>query len=177
MKRTVWNTVGGGQLNEKILSDMEALAKMLVELNEHRESYRDLIRVVDDERVNKWRQGQLEKALTKDVALLREYHQMYLERQNMQIGDWVLTKAGVYMQVTVTRYGNEFQAVDSNGSHYCYLGKYTDYSGVCGNAYKKENFVLTDELKDGHCWFFHEGYAGGGRGVEAIMPFKVWKEI
>jgi hypothetical protein len=147
-------------------------ANMLMKLNEHSEVYRDMIRYRGE---NKFYADKLDRVVEVDAALLREYHAGYMSRKDMQVGDWARMKDGRYMQVTVS-WDESFQAF-GDGTHYCYLGKYTDYSGVCGDSYNKADFVLTDTCKPGNCWFFHEGHAGGGRGVQAVMPFKVWQQI
>lgn len=141
-------------------------AKMLMMVNEHAPVYKTLFACSAET---------VKSRIEEDASLLRKYHEAYIGRAKMQVGDWARTKDGRMMQVTVCN-SDTFQAF-GDGQHYCYLGEYTSYSGICGESYNKSDFVLTRECKPGSCWFFHGGLAGAHKGVDAVMPFKVWQEL
>lgn len=57
------------------------------------------------------------------------------------------------------------------------LNKYggTSYAGPLDTGVHTKDLIPTDETVVGEIWFFHEGYAGGGRGVHAKIEFRVYK--
>ncbi len=59
-----------------------------------------------------------------------------------------------------------------------YLG--SSGCGMSGTLYSSiplEKLRLTDEVKLGAVWFFNRGISGAGRGVDFMIPFRVYEVI
>jgi hypothetical protein len=148
----------------------EKLAKMLIEMNEHNPVYEKIIQNLYHDLLS----FSARKKIYEDVDLLISYQDYYyFKSSEIQIGDYVLLSDGNYMQVT----GVLYDKIQVSYGHYCCFGKSNSYSGTSDNLYNKSSFVLTDKMKVGKCWFFHEDISGEGREVQAVLNFKVWSEI
>lgn len=60
------------------------------------------------------------------------------------------------------------------GGSYYFGGTFCSYSGGLDPGVVKADLVATDETRDGTCWFFDEDIAGAGRGIEFVIPFRVF---
>lgn len=52
---------------------------------------------------------------------------------------------------------------------------YCSFSGSLSQAIPLEHFTVTDEAKDGSCWFFSNDWAYAHSGVYIRVPFRVWQ--
>lgn len=91
-------------------------------------------------------------------------------------GDFVRTKKGQLLRVTVSRNGETFQAYPSGSFHLDESG-YISMSGTCGNLYEASDFILSGEEELGSFWFW-DRYKGIGKGLgcHANAYFRVWAE-
>lgn len=59
-----------------------------------------------------------------------------------------------------------------------YLGKgYLDYSGGLDPIIPLAHIQEVSGKKDGACWFFDHDIKGAGRGVDTIIPCRMYKEV
>lgn len=59
------------------------------------------------------------------------------------------------------------------GSWYLGVG-YADFSGGLFGSVPASTMTLTEERREGRCWFFHHDYAGAHCGVDALALFRVY---
>jgi hypothetical protein len=110
-------------------------------------------------------------------SILRERLESF-NRPGVRVGDWLKCdppdpRCPVYTRFTYD-YGDGIQTGGQDGSFY-FAGSYMSYSGGLDPGIAIADLVLTDEVKEGSCWFFDEGISGAGRGVHFQVPLRVFK--
>ncbi len=94
-----------------------------------------------------------------------------------RVGDWIIMLDGTErrfthdwddcIQTTHPKFGL--------GSFFIY-GPTMSYSGSLDSAIHKNNIALTNEIKQGQCWFFKHDMAGAHRGVYLSVECRVYKQ-
>lgn len=51
---------------------------------------------------------------------------------------------------------------------------FVSFSGALYNGVRADALIPTTELRDGSVWVFHHDWPGAGRGVDAVVPFRVY---
>lgn len=101
-----------------------------------------------------------------------------------RVGDFVIMPDGQYRRFThnhgkhglQTTCGSDNADASRSGGASFYLGHFgMDYSGGLDPCVKQENLVLTEEVRDGHAWFFHHDRARAHNGVEFTVPCRVYR--
>lgn len=59
------------------------------------------------------------------------------------------------------------------GSYYLGSG-YVSMSGSLGDWIAATRLTLTDETREGSCWFFHHDHARAHNGVTVTIPFRIY---
>ena len=85
-------------------------------------------------------------------------------------GDYVVFADGVTRRVSDTTFGVQ----TSDGGSWYFEAGICSFSGGLYSGVPRESLTLTSETRDGSVWFFHHGIPGGGRGVDAVAPFRVY---
>lgn len=96
--------------------------------------------------------------------------------QGPLVGDYVITPKG-YLRFTYD-WGAEIQTTVRPGydaSFYIDKSGYMSFSGSLDPSVQKDRLELTDEIKDGSCWFFSHDYTEAHNGVHVTVPCKVYR--
>lgn len=109
-------------------------------------------------------------------GLLKERLEKWDKIKTIRVGDYLLLKGEETLRRVAHDYGDAVQPSTGNGSLYFGDG-YMEYSGGLDGLIKNENLALTDEIKEGDCWFFDKNIPGAGRGIQFTVPCRVWKEV
>ena len=118
-----------------------------------------------------------------DEDLFLEMEKEYNEIKEIRIGDWIRFKDGKMNRVThIWDFRDEGLGlkVQSGGSEFgsFYFGHgYISYSGGLDPGVKGDTLELTDDVKYGQIWFFHNTFPMADNGVYRMMKFRVFKEI
>lgn len=113
-----------------------------------------------------------------DVVEFQRRQEAIRKRTKPAEGDWVHRLDGSFERISVVHgdwhlqvggYAGSSVYINSNGTG--------SYSGGCGDVIKHENLVDSGAYKPAACWMFHHQSSGAGRGVNAVLEFKVWKEV
>lgn len=96
-------------------------------------------------------------------------------------GDFVLFVDGVTRRVShvwdwaADAAGPAIYDVQTSDGGSWYLGEgYASFSGTLYRSVPASTMTLTDERREGRCWFFHHNFWGADRGVDVQATFRVF---
>jgi len=99
-------------------------------------------------------------------------------RAGARVGDWLKLDPPDPRCPAYTRFthdwGDSIQTGGQDGSFYLGNG-YLSYSGGLDPGISHGDLLLTDDVKEGSCWFFDGDMSGAGRGVGFRVPMRVFK--
>lgn len=107
-----------------------------------------------------------------DQEIRRKRIALWDKVEGPRVGDFVYRKSGELHRFTVLR--GSVQAAD--GGSFYFGGTYMEFSGGCGPLINLSAVRLTDETRDGACWFFSHHEVGPGNGVTTTIPCRVYRE-
>jgi hypothetical protein len=91
-----------------------------------------------------------------------------------KVGDYIRTIDSRLLRFTI----NSDDSLQAYRSGSFYLGHNgCDFSGACGDSYRKYRLIETGERKEGSVWFFDGDQWGAGRGHNTKAIFTVWEEV
>lgn len=99
-----------------------------------------------------------------------------LARESLQgprIGDYILFPTGQLERFSHDC-GHGLQT-SPGGSFYIFGCGESSFSGGLNPTTPLENLELTSATLMGNFWFFHHGFAGAHRGVDCLVPCRVYK--
>jgi hypothetical protein len=114
-----------------------------------------------------------------DQQILNGRVEQYNEKAGPRVGDWVLLVGEKEMRRLTYDWGDSIQTgcvAGDSGSFYLGNG-YISYSGALDPSIPKAELIQVDETRGGRVWIFHRDFAQAGGGVEASIPFRVFKQI
>jgi hypothetical protein len=94
------------------------------------------------------------------------------------VGDYCIRQSGEVCRLayeTKDRF-NVTHKVMKGSFHLHDLGTMS-YSGAFPETVRKADLVARGDLRSATCWMFHHGISGAGRGVDVIMPCRVFVEV
>lgn len=112
-----------------------------------------------------------------DTALLAARIEQWNSHQGPRVGDYVITSKGLLrftydwddtIQTTSRGFGGSFYISESG---------YMDYSGGLDSGVPKTALELTEETRDGACWFFSHDYRTAHNGVDVVVPCRVYRLV
>jgi len=114
----------------------------------------------------------------KDKAILAERIKVWESRTDgPRVGDYVITSKGLLrlthdwgdmIQTTVKGYSYDV-------SFHLSRDGYMSFSGSLDPGVPKDRLILTDEVREGTCWFFSYDYAEAHNGVRVTVPCRVYR--
>ena len=110
----------------------------------------------------------------KNVANLAAFMAAYDKREGPREGDWIRHPSGYMSRITADWESH----VQPGGAKY---GRYhlnqhgASYSGSCEPCIPVSGLRKTEEVKDGSVWIWDRGFSGAGRGVDFVVPFRVYE--
>lgn len=108
---------------------------------------------------------------TRDAATVREHMASLDERTGPRVGDFVRFADGILRRISYD-WGDGVQTSDGGSFH---LGAYgVSFSGALYGTVPTDSLTLSDEVKTGDVWVFHNGLPGAGRGVHFQPEFRVY---
>lgn len=127
-----------------------------------------------------WKE-EMEKTQRENHPLFRKLEAKYNKIDGIRVGDWVKHK-GTMSRVTYIwrdETGKPVQ-VQTGGSKYgsFFLDDgYISYSGSLDSGFEvqKSKVKKLPYLRDGMVWIWKGGFAGGGRGINYMMKFRVFE--
>lgn len=111
-------------------------------------------------------------------TIKKERAEKFAVHTKPQVGDYLVF--GYHDKRRITQvwgsdeHGYAYQTGSIGGSYHLGDG-YTSFSGGLDPAIPGEQIIDTGEREDARFWFFSEGIAGAGRGVDVTIPVRVWK--
>lgn len=130
---------------------------------------------------DEWVRPMLAKADAADAIILAERQRGLDQREGIDVGDFILDgdkvlrvthNWGDSVQTTCRRY-----SVSEDASFYLGEDGYVSFSGGLDPAIPKTRFELTDERRDGSCWFFSQNMSMAHNGHHVTAKWKVWRLI
>ena len=114
-----------------------------------------------------------------DEKILLEQIALWDKRRGPRVGDWCLLLDGTARRFTHD-WGDFLQTTTEPAGKFgasFYFGKgYMEFSGGLDRAINAAEFELTEETRDGSCWFFHHGEARAYNGIQTNVPCRVYKQ-
>ena len=123
-----------------------------------------------------WKE-QIKQKQKDNRTLFNKLKKKFNSEKGVRVGDYVKHK-GKYTRVTyIWEHDGQAQTGGSKLSSYHLGNGYTSYSGGLDSGHNIKNLKLTKEKRLGQVWIWDRGLAGGGRGVDFMMQFKVFKVV
>lgn len=91
-----------------------------------------------------------------------------------KVGDYIRTLDGELLRFTIDN-GDSLQAFYGGSFYLSQSG--CDFSGTCGESFKKYKLVETGERRKGPVWFFSNGEVKAHNGYYTDAEFSIWEEI
>lgn len=113
------------------------------------------------------------EAAENDLKIISERVKVRNEIKELLVGDVVLLPDG--QSVIVSYIWEDTAQTSASGSLHLGSSGRISFSGGLDSGIKKSDLILTEKTEFRTIWIFHEGYAGGSRGVYSKIPFKVYR--
>lgn len=114
----------------------------------------------------------------RDAAILAERTVAYDQTPGPRDGDFVSFADNVTRRISYIwrdENGTPLSIQTSDGGSY-YLGNgYVSMSGSLYSGVKPDTLTQSEEQRNGSIWFFHHDWWTAGNGIDAIMPFRVFR--
>jgi hypothetical protein len=118
-----------------------------------------------------------DKHVAEDAGIIAKRMAALDAMPGMRVGDFLRLKDGTLARVAY-HWGHCVQPSCSRHSGSFYLADgYVSYSGGLDASISITEFRLTGETDCGLVWIFHRNFIGAGRGVDAVVPFRVYEQI
>lgn len=113
----------------------------------------------------------------RDEAIRQARIEVWQSLLEPRVGDFVHMADGTLRRFTHDA-GDRLQVTckGSSGSFY-FGGSHCSYSGSLDPAVPKADLQLTANMRDGAVWFFHHGQPGAHRGVQCVIPCRVYRQL
>lgn len=112
-----------------------------------------------------------------DEILLTRYTALN-KQQGARVGDFLKLTPPDPRCPNYTRFthdwGDTIQTGGTVGGSYYLANGFLSYSGGLDPGIATADLILTDEVKDGHVWFFDEDISGAGRGLTFDAQMRVF---
>lgn len=108
----------------------------------------------------------------KDEQIATQREAKRLKRKGIQVGDIIIVN-GKRRRVAYVHADRSVQWTEA-GSHHIGSDGYADMSGGLESGLPSDEITATDEIAPARFWFFHHGFAGAHRGVQADIQTRVW---
>jgi hypothetical protein len=112
----------------------------------------------------------------RDKQIYESRKKKYSKIKGIRIGDYVRFPNGYMSRVTHIWEDGHIQAGGSSGGQYYFGDGYISYSGSLSDGFSFNNVIVnkSSDYKIGSVWFFHNGFATAGGGVDTYMYFRIF---
>lgn len=109
----------------------------------------------------------------RNLAILRRNLEALDKHEGPRVGDFVEFADNVVRRFSHDWEENGLQTSDGGSWH---LGNgYLSFSGSLHPTVARETLIQTDETRSGSAWFFHHDFSGASRGVDVVIPLRVFR--
>jgi hypothetical protein len=125
----------------------------------------------------------------KDAEILARREALYNARPGPRVGDFVFLPGETEPRRFTHAWDDVIQTTSGPGAGGSFhLGEhdswgagpheaYVSFSGSLARGVSRKCLQETNETKRGGVWFFHHGFSGANRGVDASMDFRVFRAV